>query len=457
MSEKLSKKELFAFAFLNIPLSLGGLPLGLYLAPYYASEFGISLSVIGLVIMLTRITDVITDPLIGTLSDRTPAKYGRRGLWIVLGTPVMAVSVVAVFDPFMTPDPIYLFVSVAFLYLGWTLIGIPLTAWVAEISDSYHERSRITGARTWGGIVGSIIAISAPLILAALAANGFSQFEPDSVGSLQPMLKVLAWSSVILLVVSVFILLLMVRQPVFLHQTRVDFKKGMKLVFANKAFLRLLVSNVLGAIGWNSINTLFVFFTTLYLLADASQWPIIVLSYLAGQFFGTPMIMAIAPRFSKHRMLATCSLVSALIFSLVMLFEQGDWMLYMILNFCTGLLAPANAILAPSMAADVIDQDTLESGEQRGALFMAIWGMADKFALAAAAGITLPLVQYLGFDPLIQNDSAGLDVLHYSFCLVPIFFFLLSVAAIWNYPITREKQSLMQMELEARALVAQDS
>ena len=88
----LTKKELFAFAFLNIPLSLGGLPLGLYLTPYYASELGFSLATIGLILMLTRVTDVITDPLIGTLSDRTPARYGRRSIWIIIGMPVMAVT-----------------------------------------------------------------------------------------------------------------------------------------------------------------------------------------------------------------------------------------------------------------------------------------------------------------------------------------------------------------------------
>ena len=87
-----------------------------------------SLATIGLVLALTRITDVITDPLIGALSDRTPVRFGRRGLWIGLGLPVMAVSTIAVFDPFMEPGPLYLFCAVAALYFGWTLIGIPLAA-----------------------------------------------------------------------------------------------------------------------------------------------------------------------------------------------------------------------------------------------------------------------------------------------------------------------------------------
>lgn len=454
---KLKKRELFAFGFLSVPLSMGGLPLGLYLTPYYAS-FGVSLSVIGVVLMLTRITDVITDPLIGTLSDRTPARFGRRGLWIGLGLPVMAASTIAVFQPFeKDPGYVYLFFSVAMLYFGWTLIGIPLSAWVAEISEDYHERSRITGARTWGGIVGSLIAIILPLALAWLAKAGYTSLGPVKPGSLQPMLQILAWTTVVVLLISVPFLLTAVPQSRFTHTQRVDLRRGLKVILSNKAFFRLLMSNVFVSIAWNSINTLFIFFVIYYLLADATQWPIIVLTYLLGQFAGTPIIMAIAPRFNKHRMMATCSIISVAIFSLVLLFKPGDYYLYMILNVFTGLLAPANAILAPSMAADVIDQDTLETGEQRGALFMSLWGMADKFAIAGSAAIALPLVQFLGFDPQHVNDPAGLKALQYSFCGVPCFFFFISIAFIWNYPLTRDKHSELRQALAQKDLVAEHS
>ena len=450
---KIGKKELFAFGFLSAPLSMGGLPLSLYLTPYYASEFGISLTVIGFVIMFTRITDVITDPLIGMLSDRTPARFGRRGLWISVGLPVMCLAILAVFDPFVeTPDFLYLLISVACLYFGWTLILIPLTAWVAEISTDYHERSKITGARTWGGIVGALLAIVLPLLLAYLASSGYASLAPETPDSLQPMLRILAWSTVALLVISVPVLLYFVPQPTFSATERVDLKRGIKVILENRSFFRLLMSNVMAAIAWNSINTLFIFFVTLYLLADASQWPLIVLTYLVGQFIGTPIIMKIAPSFNKHRLLASCTGLSVMIFALVLLFEPGDALLYMILNFFTGLLAPSNAILAPSMAADVIDQDTLETGEQRGALYMALWGMADKFAIAASAAIALPLVEFFGFNAQATNDASGLSALHYSFCFVPCVFFFLSIAFIWNYPLTSEKHSELQRSLQERNL-----
>lgn len=139
---QISKKELFAFGFISVPLSMGAMPSALYLTLYYTQEFGLSLATIGFVLMLTRISDVVTEPLIGTLSDRTLARYSRRGLWIVVGAPILAVSIIAVFDPFTeTTSALYLFCAVACLYIRWTLIGIPLNAWAAGISDSPLGRS----------------------------------------------------------------------------------------------------------------------------------------------------------------------------------------------------------------------------------------------------------------------------------------------------------------------------
>ena len=108
---QLKTKELVAFALMSVPLAMGGLPLSIYLIPYYTSELGIGLASIGLIMLLTRVTDVVTDPLIGTLSDATPDRFGRRGIWIIIGLPIMAFSAIAVFDPPEQVSHLYLFSS----------------------------------------------------------------------------------------------------------------------------------------------------------------------------------------------------------------------------------------------------------------------------------------------------------------------------------------------------------
>lgn len=447
----LSGRVLFAFGLVSVPLATGGLPLVLYLTPYYAAVSGMSLATIGAILGLTRFADVFIDPVIGAASDRTPARLGRRGLWLALGVPVMALATVATFAPWMRPGPLYLFCASGALYLGWTLLSIPLAAWGAELTNDYHERSRLTGARTWGGIVGSLLAILAPLLLGGLADAGIAAAAPTAPGSLQPMLTVLAWLTAALLLVTVPWLLLTVPQPVFTRRRRIAWVPGLKLMFASRAFRRLLLSNVSAAIGWNSVNVLFMFFVTQYLEADAKQWPLVILCYLLGQLCGTPLIVKFAPRFSKHRMLAVCSLLSVGLFSLVLLLGPGDYLVYAAINFVTGLFAPTITILGPSMAADVIDEDHLASGEQRGALFMALWAMTEKLAVALAAVIALALAQALGFNPATPTDPRSLWALKLSFCAIPNLFFLVSIALIWHYPLGPAELSRIRAALAARA------
>jgi len=437
---KLKTRELIAFALLSIPLSMGGLPLGLYLTPYYTAEMGVSLTAVGIILLLTRVTDVVTDPLIGTLSDSTPIRYGRRSLWIMIGLPVMGLATVALFDPPEQVSHYYLFFAVAILYLGWTLIGIPLAAWAAEISPDYHERSRITGARTVAGTTGTLMVLLLPLALAYLVQNGYPSLAPIREGSLQPMLRFVAWGTVILLCICGPLLFLIVPQPKFAEKTALDLRLALKLVWQNKPFMRLMIVGVMTSIGWYCIATLYVFFLKYYLHATTEEWSGLLLVYIGCSLIGTPFIVRLSNRFDKHKLLAALSMFAMVVFCTVLMFEEDDLELYLYIQIFAGLVANAGAVLVPSMAADVIDQDTLESGQQRGALFMAMWGMADKLALAIAAGLTLPLLEFFGFDPTIQNNADGLRALHFIYCVVPLCFLVVAAALIWNFPITRARQ-----------------
>lgn len=449
---ELKKRQLVPFALISLPLAMGGLPLAIYLTPYYTSELGISLAAIGVIILFTRITDVVTDPLIGTLSDATPARYGRRGLWIAIGLPVMAMATIAVFDPPDKVGHVYLFLAVAAFYFGWTLINIPLSAWAAEFSPDYHQRSRITGARSLAASTGLLFVMSLPLILGYLANSGYSQFSPDHPGSLQPMLRIVAWLTVGSLCIFVPLLILSVPQTRFVRKEKLSLKLALKLVWRNKPFMRLLAAGVTNHVGWYCIATLYVFFLSRYLGATTQQWSALLIVYFLCGMIGTPFIVKIAARVNKHKLMAILSLYMVVVFSTVLLMDPGQWKYYIFIQVCAGLVANVGNVLVPSMAADVIDQDTLESGQQRGALFMALWGSADKLALAVAAGVTLPILQYLGFDPSADNDREGLRALHYTYTLVPIFFLSLSAWLIWYFPITKEHQENLRAKITSEQL-----
>ena len=136
-----------AFGCLALPLAALNLPFYVYLPTFYVRDLGIDLAVVGGILLVARVLDVVTDPIIGTLGDRTSTRFGRRRPWVLASVPLL---LLASWQLFLPPDDaggLYLFVWSSLAYLAWTMILLAYSAWGAELSPDYNERSRIFGAR----------------------------------------------------------------------------------------------------------------------------------------------------------------------------------------------------------------------------------------------------------------------------------------------------------------------
>ena len=121
MHKPLRTISILAYGSLNLPVGTIGLPVAIYLAPLYAGQLNLSLGLIGAAFLLARLSDFITDPLVGVLSDRWRPRVGRRRIWLVLGTVVMMAGVFLLFRPQPGATIVYFLASVSLVYFGYTL------------------------------------------------------------------------------------------------------------------------------------------------------------------------------------------------------------------------------------------------------------------------------------------------------------------------------------------------
>ena len=421
-------------------MSMASAPVSLFIPAFYTQDLGLGMAMVGAILMLSRLWDVVTDPLIGYLSDRTKTRIGRRKPWIMASVPIVMISIYFLFFPDDDVNEAYLLVSIMALWIGWTLFNIPYFAWGAELSSSYSERTRITGWRTAAGLLGTLVAISIPAISQELFGWGGRSGE---------MIYMIGIAVLFLTPVMVLPSLVIVPERRDFVPARMDIIAGLKIMWSNGPFRRLLFAFVFSSLATALSSPLFVIFVT-HVIGDPTAAPRVVLGYFAGNLLGIPFWVWLSHRTDKHITWLCSITLMGLMFPQFLWLGTGDALLATFLLFVVGIGGGNLAVVPASMKADVIDLDSLESGEDRAGLFFAAWSTATKLVAALGVGISLPALAFMGFDPGTVNDPERVFSLRAWFSLVPVMFYLASAALIVGYPINRSRHAEIRTALRDR-------
>ena len=382
---------MLAYGGLGFPLAVLNLPLYVYLPTFYAEQIGLGLATVGLMLFVARLLDTLSDPLIGELSDRLPTRFGRRRPWLVAACPVLLLGTWMLFVPQAGADAGYLLLWTSIAYIAWTMMLLPYTAWGAELSGAYDERSRITSVREGFVILGILCATGGPALL------GIEAGEQDRT------LRLLATSMLVLLPLS--LLFLLGRCP-SRRRARAAAAVAPRLAggAANRPFMRLVGAFFLNGIANGLPATLFLLFVADVLGSPARAGPLLLLYFVAA-VAGVPLWLRVSYRIGKHRAWAASMLWACLVFVWVPLLGPGDFWPFLVICCLSGLSLGADLALPASIQADVVDLDRLESGRRRTGLFFAAWSMVSKLSLALAVGIAFPVLDLIGFEAGGQNSG----------------------------------------------------
>jgi GPH family glycoside/pentoside/hexuronide:cation symporter len=422
-TSRLSNKIRFAYGLPGLPLAVLGLPLFIYLPTFYAESVGIELATVGLVLLIARLWDVVTDPVIGALSDRTRGRYGRRRPWMIGALPLLCLSIWFLFVPPAGAGVGHLLVWSIALYLAWTMFQLPHAAWGAELSSDYHQRSLVTGTREALVIIGTLLAAAAPVLLAG---------EDGQEAGLAAVLRALAIGLIIGLPLASVIAAALVSDPPAAIPSRARpwrerVVEGTRAMKENRAFARLILAYLLNGVANGLPATLFLLFVG-HVLVLPDKAGALLFIYFACAILGIPLWVWLSGRLDKHRAWLIAMAGNCLIFVWAPFLGAGDYMPFLAICVLSGLCLGADLTLPPSMQADVVDLDRAgEAGHEarpRTGLYFAFWGMATKLALALAVGITFPALDLAGFDASdgAVNDEDGLLVLALLYGVLPIAF-----------------------------------
>ncbi len=430
--------QLIRFSSVAVPLAAAGLPLGVYLPVIYSRDYGLSLTVIGVIFLLGRLWDAIADPFMGSLSDWTRSRYGRRKPWIAVGGVVFGLSSIFLFFPPFGVTPLSLGIVLFFFYLGWTAVQIPFQAWSGEVSGDYHQRTRIATYQT--------VVTSAALLLTLILPTIADQLRPGD-GHLQ--LGLMGGLVLLSIVPALVLTLTALGEPPLppLPTARPGLKETIRAITGEPLLLRVLASDFAVTLAQNIRAALIVFFVTFYMGRPEWAGGLFLFQFVFGIFAG-PIWLKIGRRYGKHRTAVTGELVQVAI-NLSLLFVTPDTFgLLLGLTLAQGLAQGSGNLMLRAIVADVADKHRLDSGEDRTGLYYSVFSLAGKTATAVAVGIALPLVSWLGFDPKVANSPEALGGLLLVFAAGPAIAHALSAAFIARFPLDEAAHAEIRRQLD---------
>lgn len=408
------------YGLLGLPLAFVTLPLYVLLPHYYANTWGMPLAVVGAVLLAARLLDAVTDPLLGWLNDRWFAQSPRTVLaWSALSAVVLALGLTCVFLPAVQGVQAlqaWLLVSLIVTSIAYSQLSISHQAWGARWGGHEVFRARIVAWREGAALLGVLVASALPALagipamlatfVLALAAGWWAWTRAPRPPSAPA--TVAAASSA---------------------PAAPSARAAMLVPWRNGAFRRLLAVLMLNGIASAIPATLLLFFIHDVLQAPPAQEPLFLLVYFACAALSIPAWLQLVARCGVARTWL-CGMVLAIVtFAGAATLGADDSAAFFVVCALCGCAVGTDLVLPSAMLAGVIAQQG-DAAQHEGAYF-GWWNCATKLNLALAAGVALPVVQWLGYAPGVRTE-AGLHTLSLAYAVLPCALKLLAAGVLYR-------------------------
>jgi GPH family glycoside/pentoside/hexuronide:cation symporter len=444
---------------------------GLLSMLYYNQVLGLSATLAGLAPTLALVADAVSDPLIGSLSDRFRSpKWGRRHPFMLIAPAPIALCFFAVFNPPESLEGFSLFLwftgfAVA-LRTFMTLYDVPHLAFGGELSSDYHERSKIMSYNSFFGWVGGagthFVALTFAFAATAEYANGL--LNPDA----YPVFSVAA--ALVVFVVLYTSAWFTRDQIPRLSQPKPDqpnfsfgeFWRDIRAVLVNRNYVWLLVALFLLSIMLGMRSAFNLYMNTYYFEFLPAQIALFVIGSAVGYFAAFSLTTEIHRRFDKRATIVTSAVLLAIVPALPVILRNAGLfpdnhtplLLPLMIAFAGGAgicLAVLN-ISVMSALADIADENQLLYGKrQEGMLYAArtFFSKADNALGHFLAGVTLDLISFPTGTRPGQVDPEVIYWLGIVDSPVTIVPGLLAAACYAGYRIDRARHAEIRAKLES--------
>ena len=400
-----------AYGLLGAPLAMAALPVYIYTPKLYGDEFGLGLALTGVILLGSRVVDTLQDPWLGRLANHMQQKPGGWPVLALVAAVCLGLAYAALFNPPTENSgllPFWFAVALILVYTAHSALNITYLTWGARASDDTHERTRIVAFREAFALLGVILASLLPMLFA-------EWFDADH--------RWFYYSFVFagLLLLAVWVLLRHAPVPLPIYAA----PQGLLQPLRNKPFRRLAILFLLNGLAVAIAATLSLFYIADVLQLEPYTGLFLALYFISGAC-SLPLWLSLSRRLGKTLtwVFGTFAAVTAFFWAIQL--GPGDMLPYILICLLSGAALGADLALPAAIAADIIPH----RDRGRAASYFGIWSLINKGVLALAAGLGLPLLAGLGYQP---GGELGLTALAVLYAGIPCVIKLLSAMLLLRW------------------------
>ncbi len=439
--DRLSWAAIFDYVAPTFGLGFMFLLLSIYILKFATDVLGMSAAVMGMILLLGRGLDAFVDPIVGYLSDRTKTRLGRRRPWLLASMVPLGLTFVLIWIPPRDLSPgmmtVWMAVTVVAFYFATSVLIIPHTALGAELTDSYHDRTRIFGGRHAGWIIGSFAAIGGLLALDRSTDVRATAFELAlGAGIITAML--ILWTSWRLR-----------ERPEYQGRGSDHPFRAFGDVWRNPHARLLLLVFGIESLGAATIGILTPYVAQ-YVVNRGDLGPAVIGVYMLASFAFVPVWLPLSRRFGKKSLWLASMLLTAVSFGAMFFLAEDTVVLMTVLAIGAGTAASCGAMLGPSIQADVIDWDEHATGERKEGAYFAAWNFVFKIATGITQALTGFVLTFSGYLPNVEQTPAVKTTILALYGLFPMACYLIGALMFARFKLDEAGYAVIRSDLDAR-------
>ncbi|MGY5612479.1 melibiose:sodium transporter MelB [Vibrio brasiliensis] len=411
MSDKITLKTKLSYGLAALGKDFACAPIYIFLMFYFTDVAGLPAVFVGTIFLSARIIDAVTDPIMGMIVDNTRSRFGKFRPWIVIGTILNAIVLIALFRTHtFEGTPLYIYAAAAYILWGltYTVMDIPYWSMIPALSSSRHEREKlVVWPRMFASLAWFITGTYGLQIVGRLGGGD----QGEGFYSLASLIAVL-------FVMSAFLVARNVREKVATDKKteRFNVKDVIYIIKCNDQ-LKVLIGSVLTFQIANMVVGGFAIYYFTYALNRVELFSIYMMVAGISEVTGVvllPRIAKICPRKYLWLIAISFPVLSSVSLFIMCTFVPGNVFLVALsgaaIKFGVGLINSLQTV----MLADVVDYGEYKSGYRSDSVIFSVQTMLVKFAGAAGGfivGIGLSAVGYIPHVTQSEETIMGLEIM----------------------------------------------